>query len=284
MNDAASGAPARAERPARDAPGARNVTARIRLHGALRAIATPRWRGETCACRADGTATIKHAVEALGVPHTEVWAVRVNGCPASIDQILGDASEVEVLPWPPARETRDRAEGHGAEGHGAEGRGAGEGDDPPPRFLADAHLGALARALRLLGYDTQLADDEDDSALAEHARAQGRILLSRDRELLKHRRVGAGCLVLSDQRDEQLAQIDRRFGLGRAMRPFTRCLECNAVLRAVERARVESRLPPAVSAAQREFTLCPGCDRVYWRGSHWERLNARVEALRARFG
>ncbi|HEY5632784.1 MAG TPA: Mut7-C RNAse domain-containing protein [Burkholderiaceae bacterium] len=262
------------------------MSARIRLHGALRAIAMPRWRGHSCVCRTDGTATIKHAVEALGVPHTEIWAVRVNGCPASIDQIVRDASEVEVLPWPPARETPDRAEGGGAEGGGAEAGGAEGGghDDPPPSFLADAHLGALARDLRLLGFDTQLANDESDSALAEHARAQGRILLSRDRELLKHRRVLAGCLLLSDPRDEQLAQIDRRFGLGRAMRPFTRCLECNAVLRAAHRAQVAHRLPPAVSARQRAFTLCPGCGRVYWRGSHWEKLNARVEALRARFG
>ena len=233
----------------------------------------PRWRGETCQCQTDGTATIKHAVEALGVPHTEICAVRVDGTPASLDDLVRDASEVEVLPWPPARERREQAAGPACD----------RKELAPLRFLADAHLGALARELRLLGFDTRLASDEDDAALAEQARAEGRVLLSRDRELLKHRRVAVGCLLISSQREEQLAQLDDRFALGRAARPFTRCLECNEVLRNVERSQVERRLPPAVSVGQHEFTICTGCDRVYWRGSHWQKLNARVEALRSRF-
>lgn len=244
------------------------MSARLRVHGALEALVLPRWRGDACAPAAERSATLKHVIEAIGVPHTEVGEIQRDGRKAALDDLLADARVVDVFPWPPANANCEASALAAA----------------PLRFLADAHLGALARDLRLLGFDTLLADDEADAQLAERSRDEGRILLTRDRELLKHRNVRSGCLVLSTDRDQQLAQLGARFGLGGALQPFTRCLECNGVLHAVARSQVEQALPPAVSASQDAFTQCDACGRVYWRGSHWVKLNARVQALRARLG
>jgi uncharacterized protein with PIN domain len=244
------------------------MSARLRVHGALEALVLPRWRGDPCEPSAERTATLKHLIEAIGVPHTEVGEVHLDGRKASLDDLLDDAHVVDVFPWPPASANRDASTVTAA----------------PLRFLADAHLGALARDLRLLGFDTLLADDEADARLAGRSRDEGRILLTRDRELLNHRSVRSGCFVLSTDRDQQLAQLGARFDLRGGMQPFTRCLECNGVLHAVARAQVERALPPAVSASQDAFTRCDGCGRVYWRGSHWVKLNARVQALGARLG
>lgn len=235
-------------------------TALLRFHGELRELL----RGP----RADGWieqrlaehATIKHAVEALDVPHTEIGAVTVDGRAAQLSDQVGAEARVDVYP-PPAR----------ARAAGCEAR-----------FVADAHLGALARRLRLLGFDTLLAGDGADHVIAGLADAESRILLSRDRELLKHRRVRCGRLLRALRPDDQLVEVVLRFGLHDAIRPFTRCLECNAPLRAAGRREVEDRLPPRVADEHAEFAACDGCGRIYWPGSHWRRLGARVALLRRR--
>lgn len=231
----------------------------IRLHGELEDLALGRHRGRVIEQPLADGATIKHAIEALDVPHTEIGDVRLDGEPATLATVLPGGGRVDAYPAPPAPPAA-----------------IGEA-----RFLADAHLGALARLLRLLGFDTLLAGDGPDSALAALAQSEGRILLSRDRELLKHRRVARGRLVRALAADAQLVEVARRFGLTDAIRPFSRCLECNAPLRAADRAEVDARIPPHVAASQSDYATCTGCARVYWRGSHWRRLQARVQALRA---
>lgn len=235
-------------------------TALFRFHGELRDL--PRGLRDVGRIeqRLAERATIKHAVEALDVPHTEIGAVTIDGRAAQLSDRIDAGACVDVYP-PPA----------GAQPAGCE-----------PRFFADAHLGALARRLRLLGFDTLLAGDGADHAIAELTHAESRILLSRDRELLKHRRVRCGRLLRALRPDEQLVEVVLRFGLRDAIRPFTRCLECNAPLRAVERREVEDRLPPRVADEHAQFTACEGCGRIYWPGSHWRRLGARVALLRQR--
>src|SRR5690606_40850550 len=131
--------------------------------------------------------------------------------------------------------------------------------DPAPRFLADAHLGGLARRLRLLGFDTELARDAPDRSLADLADGDGRIVLSRDRELLKHRRVARGRYVRARTTEEQLREVVAHFGLSERMLPFSRCLECNAPLRPADRAEVADRMPPRDADAQTEFTTRTRC-------------------------
>lgn len=231
---------------------------RFRFHGDLNELLRPDLRERAFEHRCAENATIKHAIEALGVPHTEAGAVLVDGRATDLGHLLHEADSVDVYPAVP----RERATG-----------------EPPPRFLADAHLGGLARRLRLLGFDTELAGDDSDRTLAALADGDGRILLSRDRELLKHRRVMRGRYVRALGTEGQLREIVALFGLRRDARPLTRCLECNAPLRDADRDEVAHRLPPMVAAGHDRFTLCTGCGRVYWPGSHWRRLRAVVDAI-----
>jgi len=109
----------------------------------------------------------------------------------------------------------------------------------------------------------------------------GRVLLSRDRELLKHRKVAQGRYVRAQQTEAQLREVVRQFALWRQASPFSRCLACNAPLRAATREDLARRLPPDVAATHEAFTQCTGCGRVYWPGSHWRRLRAIVDAVMA---
>ena len=147
------------------------------------------------------------------------------------------------------------------------------------KLLLDGMLGRLAKWLRLLGYDTAYSPDVDDNELVRLARAQGRILLTRDRELARRR--GLNCiLVESDELEEQLQQVAAELHL-ETERPFSRCPVCNTPLREVEKSAVKGRVPPYVFRTKEYFSLCPECDRVYWRGSHWARIRQEMARIRS---
>jgi uncharacterized protein with PIN domain len=202
-------------------------------------------------------ATLKNAIEAVGVPHTEVGALRVNGEPATLQRIVREGDYVEV-----------------------EATKSGSDPDFPdfPRFVADAHLGGLARFLRMLGFDTLHRNAFADEEIRRLAEAERRIVLTRDRELLKCREIARGAYVRALKPEAQLAELADRYGLAGKARPFTLCLRCNLPLQPVDRAAVAPRVPPAVYALHERFVRCPGCDGVFWPGSHYERM---LEALRA---
>lgn len=193
-------------------------------------------------------ATLKNAIEALGVPHTEVGTVTVNGEPATLQRVVREGDSIEVQPW----------------------RSSGSNLDF--RFLADAHLGALARFLRMLGYDTVHRNAFDDAEIRRLAEEEGRIVLTRDRELLKCREIRRGCYVRALKPEKQLEEVAARYGLAAHARPFTLCLICNLPLRAIERREVAHRVPATALALHETFSHCAGCDRVYWPGSHYERM------------
>lgn len=211
----------------------------------------PRSRGNPLAVDAPEGATAGALIEDLGIPHTEVGSVSANGRPASLAYRLCDGDEIAAHA---VREEPPR-------------------DAAPPRFVLDVHLGRLVRLLRLLGFDAAWSRDAADVDLAALAAREDRILLSRDRGLLKRREVRRGCLVRSQEPRRQLAQVADRYGLCACLVPFSRCLVCN------------SPLDPAggspAASARRPTGGCPSCGRRYWRGSHWQSLNAIVDELRA---
>ncbi len=147
-------------------------------------------------------------------------------------------------------------------------------DGEQARLVADAMLGRLARWLRALGYDTLYDPRLDDAALARRARAEGRWLLTRDRQLAARRGVRA-VLVDSDRLSEQLSQVLRQLPPP-AGPPFARCVACNATLEEVDRASAEGRVPEYVWETQERFFLCRSCGRMYWRGSHWRQMQERL--------
>jgi uncharacterized protein with PIN domain len=147
------------------------------------------------------------------------------------------------------------------------------------KLLLDGMLGRLAKWLRLLGYDTAYFPDLDDNELVRVARAQGRILLTRDGELTRRR--GLNCLfVESDELEEQLKQVISKLHL-KVERPFSRCPVCNTPLCEVEKPSVRGRVPPYVFRNKEHFSLCPECDRIYWRGTHWVKIRQEMARIRS---
>lgn len=240
------------------------VTATFRFHDDLIGFLPRERRGKEIVCACAQGATTKHMIEALGVPHTEVHAIRVNGTDATLCQLLRDGDRVEVDAASLARSSVDVA--------------ATALEQEDPSFIADAHLGGLARWLRMAGFDTLYDNAFGDSEIETLAGRTRRIVLTRDRELLKRRGIERGCYVHSLTPSEQAMELSIRLGLAKRLKPFTLCLQCNAPLVTVEKHRVIDRLPPSVRALQHEFSLCEVCDRVYWKGSHWRRMNTRLEA------
>lgn len=141
-------------------------------------------------------------------------------------------------------------------------------------------LGRLARWLRLLGYDTSYEAHVEDASLVRRALREDRVILTRDRALPEEFRVPALVLVKAERPDEQLRELVTRFQLDTEGRLFTRCSRCNAILESVPREQIAERVPARVLRDHDRFKRCPGCERVYWEGSHVDRIrNAIRRAL-----
>lgn len=240
-------------------------TASFRFYGELSLFLAPARRQTTFAYTINPPVSVKHVIEALGAPHTEVETILVNGIGRDFDYLLQAEDRVTVLP---ARRTLT----------GAVGPALRPPWPDPPLFLADNHLGRLARFLRLVGCDVWYEPTWDDAQLADTAGAHGRILLTRDRHLLKRSQVVFGyCLHALDPR-AQLVAVVQRFGLAYRLQPWTRCLRCNGLLNPVAKADVWEQLEPKTRLYFETFQRCGTCGQVYWPGSHTTRL-AEVVAL-----
>lgn len=203
-------------------------------------------------------ATLKNAVEALGVPHTEVGSITVNGAPATLDRIVRDGDLVEASGWLAAGSPQPVVARH---------------------FVADAHLGALARFLRMLGFDTVHDNALSDAVIRRLAHDERRVVLTRDRELLKCREILFGAYVRALDPALQLSTVAARFGLAAHARPFSLCLRCNLPLAPVDKALVAERLPETVAASHERFWHCRGCARIYWPGSHYARMKTALDRM-----
>lgn len=158
-------------------------------------------------------------------------------------------------------------------------------NDAAPRFLVDENAARLVRWLRLMGYDSVYLPRADDTALVERARADGRVLLTRDRGIMARRLITSGevraLLLQSDDTWRQLEQVIAALKLNPRHAPFSRCPTCNGLLQEVAPDEARPHVPPFVAATQRQFTRCPDCGRFYWRGTHWQRVHERLAGLPA---
>lgn len=238
----------------------------LRFYAELGDLLAPERRGSPVVFRFDVAPTVKDAIESLGVPHTEVDVVLADGEPVGWDHRLVDGERIAVYPVFEALDV------------GPIGRLRPE-PLREPRFVVDVHLATLARDLRLLGFDTLYGNDWDDDRLARLSVDEHRTLLTRDRGLLKRRAITHGVLVRAEDPDDQVVEVLHRLQLHDRTRPFTRCLACNAVPDEVDTAAVADRVPADVARSQPRVRVCPGCRRIYWRGSHSDRLAARVAAI-----
>ena len=208
--------------------------------------------------------TVKHLIESLGVPHTEVDLILVNQEPSDFSYQVQDGDRVSV--YPPFRSldipVRLR---------------------PPsePRFILDNHLGRLAAYLRMLGIDTLYRNDYQDEELARTSAREDRILLTRDRGLLKRNLITHGYWLRETNPRGQLLEVLGRFDLGKSIAPFQRCLRCNGLLKTVPKKDVLERLQPLTRQHYDEFSVCQSCNRIYWRGSHFRRMQRLVNQVLA---
>lgn len=147
------------------------------------------------------------------------------------------------------------------------------------KFVVDRMLGTLARWLRILGYDTLYPGPLTDLQLLQVSRAQDRILITRDTKIAK-RGDDKVFFISSDKLEEQLRQVIKELKVKVESQLFTRCLECNSPLEAVSKEEVKGKVPPYVFAHHRDFKHCPGCDKYYWQGTHWERITKKMEEFR----
>jgi uncharacterized protein with PIN domain len=211
--------------------------------------------------------SVKDVIEACGVPHPEVDLILVDGRPVNFSFVLEQNEHVDVYPvrLEPSRFPKDRLQIGRFE-----------------RFVADGHLGKLAANLRLLGFDAAYDQNAQDRQLLEVMAREERALLTRDRRLLMHSVVQTGYFPRSQHGVEQTIGTIRRFDLSGLIAPFTRCLRCNALLEQVDKAQVMEKLEPLTKIYYAAFRRCPGCGQIYWRGSHFDKLTARVEEVRAK--
>lgn len=242
------------------------ATATLRCYAELNDYLAPDRRQRDIALEFTPPTPLRHLAESLGVPHTEIELALRNGETIDLEAPVADGDRIALYPVFEAfdirPELRLRARPLRA-----------------PRFLADAHLGKLAGYLRLLGFDTRHENDIGDPALVALAAREGRILLSRDRDLLMHKAVSRGCHLRSTEPRDQLAYLVERLQLCGLIRPFSRCTVCNAEVAPVAKAEILDRLPDSVARLNDEFWRCTGCGRVYWQGSHWRALKELVGKL-----
>ena len=212
-----------------------------------------------------GNVSVKDLIEGLGAPHTEVDLILANGESVGFDYQIQDGDRISVYP---VFETLDIAPLLRVRSE-------------PLRtllFVLDVHLGKLCKYLRVLGFDVLWENDLCDEELSRISKS-GRILLTRDRGLLKRKTVTHGYCVRHSNPRAQVLEVIQRFDLAERIRPFTRCIRCNTHLNSVSKQQVQHRLSERTSRYYSEFSICPHCNRIYWKGSHYAALKRMVASI-----
>jgi uncharacterized protein with PIN domain/sulfur carrier protein ThiS len=240
--------------------------ATFRFYAELNYFLQPRFRQVPFRHSFAGRVSVKHLIESLGVPHSEVDLILVNGASVDFSYIVEDGDRVSVYPVFESIDisTIGRLRPHPLR---------------ETRFILDIHLGQLATYLRLFGFDTLYQNDYSDDELARISSTEQRILLTKDRGLLKRNLVTHGYCVREDDPEKQLLEVFRRFDLRGSLEPFKRCLRCNGILRPVDKAEIIDRIPANTRQFYEEFHLCTSCDQVYWKGSHYRRMNHFIQRI-----
>lgn len=270
---------------ASDPPG--SVESTFRFYAELNEFLPPDRRRRSFPHSFDGTPSVKDRIEALGVPHSEVDLVLIDGNPAAFDERLQGGERVAVYP---AFETFDVS--------GISKVQPGPLSDP--RFILDVHLGRLAGYLRALGFDSLYANDYSDNHIITTALDEHRIIVTRDTGILKDGRVTQGCFVHATEPLAQLREVVDRFRLDALVAAFSRCIKCNGRIEPIDKDSVAGSLdgstndraadstadsdgrgqvPAGVIEDFDSFTRCSGCRRIYWPGSHFDRLRERFRSV-----
>lgn len=240
----------------------------VRFYAQLNDFLPPEKRTRIIACTFDVSGSVKDMIESLGVPHTEVDLILVNGESVDFSYRVQESDRISVYPEFRSIDISPRTRLR---------------PQPLPelRFVADTHLGRLAAYLRMLGFDTLYRNDYADEDLARLSAEEDRVLLTRDRGLLMRAVITRGCYLRATEPARQLAELLQRFDLAQAITPFRRCMHCNALLRPIPKEKISDRLLPQTRQHFNEFYNCPQCDRIYWKGSHYRRMRQLIDSVTA---
>lgn len=209
---------------------------------------------------------VKDLIESFGVPHTEIDLILVNGKSVTFDYIINDKDDISVYPVFESFDISD-----------VQHLRAGPLRDP--KFICDDHLGKLAKNLRMIGIDTTYKKDIPDSAIVEISLRERRVILTRDLGLLKIKTVTHGYYIRNTNPAKQAGEVIAKFQLDKSLKYFSRCLQCNSLLKSIEKDRIVERIPEKVKASQSEFFICSNCDKIYWKGTHYNNMLIKIESL-----
>lgn len=210
--------------------------------------------------------SVKDLIESIGVPHTEVDLILVNGKSVNFKYLINDEDDISVYPVfesfnisnvqhlrpKPLRK---------------------------PKFIADVHLGRLARYLRMMGFDVSYENNFDDDEIVRISLKEKRAILTKDKGILKRNEVTRGYWIRSTKVEEQVKEILDRFSLQNEIKEFSRCIECNELLKSIKKEIIINQLPPKVAQSQNEFMHCPSCKKTYWKGTHYQRMLTFIRGL-----
>jgi uncharacterized protein len=214
-----------------------------------------------------GSPSVKDTIESLGVPHTEVDLIMVNDKSVDFSYNIKDGDDISIYP---VFESFEISGIQHLRPHPLR----------EPRFILDVHLGSLAKYMRLAGFDSLYRNDLTDEEIVSISLKEKRTILTKSRELLKRSGVTHGYWIRNTDVREQLKEVIQRFQLERFILPFTLCLECNSRLAETGKEEVEKELPPKVKLYHNEFKRCPGCGKIYWKGTHYEKMHRFIEKLK----
>lgn len=214
------------------------------------------------------SSSVKDIIESLGVPHTEIDLILVNGESVDFSYQVKAGDHVAVYPMFESFDISSVLRLR-----------------PEPlrvtRFILDVHLGKLAKYLRLLGFDSFYDTKYVDQEIIDIAKKENRIILTRDIGLLKNKKVTHGYWLRETNPKKQMSEIIRRFDLSHSFQPFIRCLECNGKIHLIDADHVKEKIPPGVKEVQQKFYQCEDCKRIYWEGTHYKKLEALVKSFRS---
>ncbi|NWF88392.1 MAG: Mut7-C ubiquitin/RNAse domain-containing protein [Ignavibacteriaceae bacterium] len=210
--------------------------------------------------------SIKDMIESLGVPHTEIDLILVNGVSVNLAYLVKDKDDISVYPMFESLDITNlqhlRAK-----------------PLRKPKFILDVHLGTLAKYMRMLGFDTLYKNNFNDDEIVNISLKERRAILTRDRGILKRTEVTHGYWVRSTKPREQIFEVINRFDLKSVVKELSRCLVCNSLLKIISKKKIIDRLPPKVKEYQTKFYYCKECSKIYWKGSHYTNMLTVIEKL-----
>jgi uncharacterized protein len=243
----------------------------FRFYGELNDFLAKERRNKSFQFEFRGNPSVKDAIESMGVPHVETDLVLVNSCSVDFSYNLKNEDYVSVYP---VFESFDI----GSVTH------LREIPLRDVKFVADVHLGKLTKYLRLCGFDTFYETNLTDSEIIEISLSQGRAIITRDIGLLKNKKVTHGFWLRSQEPRMQLREVFTRFDIKKPKALFTRCMECNGLLRDTAKDEILDRLLPMTRRYYRKFKICDRCFRIYWNGSHYRNMKKDIKTLFHDFG